>query len=386
MDYSKRTFLEAAAILVADAIAGTRVSGLAKLAGASTNQKVVLVISGGIRRAESFSPAGLVNIRHLSGELLPRAIFYPRVLNEGVTGHFNSTSSILTGNWQRVDDWGKFPPTTPTIFEYLRKRMGVAHRDVWMISSNKALTNHIGASSASGYGPAYGANVVFPKQLLISTVENAMWEGRNRNMADRSKVQAEIEAILQGSNYEGLGWNVFDAAEQLDPQVRPTILDAIAEYVAGGPTSGDELTYHISVGVMRRFAPALLVVSFSDVEVAHFGSYSLHLAGIRSFDRLVYQLWQEIESNRSYKGQTTLIVLPEFGRDPDGSTTNGFFNHRAQDESCRVTWMMCLGAAVDRPQVVERPVRHIDVCPTLAALLGGKQTDVLGSKLTELRA
>jgi len=386
MDYTKRDFLKAAAILVADAIAGTRLSGLTGRRGASPNQKVILVISGGIRHAESFSPDGVVHIPHLSGDLLQRAILYPRVLNEGVTGHFNSTSSILTGNWQRVDDWGKFPPTTPTIFESLRKQLHVAHSDVWMISSNKALTNHIGASSAPSYGPAYGANVVFPKQLLVSTVENAVWEGHNRNLADRSQMQAEIEAILQGSNYEGLGWNVFDAAEQLDPQVRSTIMDAVAEYVAGGPTSGDELTYHVSVGVMRKFAPALLVVSFSDVEVAHFGSYSLHLAGIHSFDRLVYELWQEVESNRSYKGQTTMIVLPEFGRDPDGSSTNGFFNHRSQDDSCRATWMMCLGAAVDRPQIVERPVRHIDVCPTLAALLGCKQTDVLGSRLTELRA
>jgi len=27
------------------------------------------------------------------------------------------------------------------------------------------------------------------------------------------------------------------------------------------------------------------------VEVAHFGSYSMYLSGIRTMDRLVYELW-----------------------------------------------------------------------------------------------
>ena len=114
----------------------------------------------------------------------------------------------------------------------------------------------------------------------------------------------------------------------------------------------------------------MLVVVFSDVEAAHFGSYALHLSGIKTADRLAYQLWQEVEANPDYKGKTTMVILPEFGRDPDGSSTNGFFNHRANTDSTRDTWMMALGVGVDKPQIVERPIRHIDLCPTLADLLG----------------
>jgi glycosylphosphatidylinositol transamidase (GPIT) subunit GPI8 len=68
--------------------------------------------------------------------------------------------------------------------------------------------------------------------------------------------------------------------------------------------------------VMRKFAPQVLVVVFSDVEVAHFGSYAMHMGGIRTVDRLAYQLWQEVEANPEYKGKTTMAILPEFGRDP----------------------------------------------------------------------
>jgi hypothetical protein len=180
---------------------------------------------------------------------------------------------------------------------------------------------------------------------------------------------------------------VFDAADRLEPRAKQAVQDALTSFIQGnGPTSGDELTFFVSREIMRKFAPQVLVVIFSDVEAAHFGSYSMHVAGIRTGDRLVYELWQEVNANPQYRGKTTMIVLPEFGRDPDGSSTNGFLNHRSSEESCRTTWMMCLGTAVDRPRIIERPVRHIDVCPTLGHLLGCGSPWANGERLTELKA
>jgi hypothetical protein len=285
-----------------------------------------------------------------------------------------------------VDDWGKLAPTTPTIFEQFRKGMRVDRSDTWIVASNKALTSMIGASSASGYGPDFGANVVFPKQLMLMAVADALRGGRTANMADRNKIESELESAMEGSNYEGLGWNVFDAADRLDPRVQETIKNAVAGFVrSGGPTSGDELTFFMTREIMHRFSPQVLVVAFSDVEAAHFGSYALHLSGIKTADRLTYQLWKEVEANPDYRGKTTMVILPEFGRDPDGSSTNGFFNHRANDDSTRDTWMMVMGSAVDHPTVIERPIRHVDVCPTLAGLLGCKPTDSQGMLLTDFR-
>jgi len=383
-DPRKRAFLRTAGLLVAGLMLPRARADENPQVTVGSGQKVVVVIFGGVRRAETFSADGLENIPHLSRDLLPKALFYTHIRNEGVTAHFNAISSILTGNWQRVDDWGKLAPTTPTVFEHFRKRLGASRSDTWVVASNKALTSLIGASSASDYGPEYGANVVFPKQLMITAVADALRRGRTASMADRAKVEAEFESALGGSNYEGLGWTVFDAADRLDPRVRSTIKDAIASFVHGGPTSGDELTFLVSREVMRQFSPSLLVIIFSDVEVAHFGSYAMHLAGIRTGDRLAYELWQEVEANPEYRGKTTLLVLPEFGRDPDGSTTNGFFNHRANEESTRTTWMMALGAAVGTPQIIERPIRHVDLCPTLAGLLGCPRMDSQGERLVEL--
>jgi len=383
---SRRTFLHAAGLLMAGRMIPQARAQLSGPSGAGSGHRVIVVVIGGVRRDETFSPEGQANIPHLTVDLLPKSLFYHHARNEGVTAHFNAISSILTGNWQRVDDWGKLAPTTPTLFEQYRKGLRADRSDTWVVASNKALTSLIGASSDTNYGPAYGANVVFPKQLMLQAVVDALRGGRTANMADRGKIEAELESAMEGSNYEGLGWNVFDAADKLDPRVRDTIQTAIANFVrSGGPTSGDELTFFMAREVMRKFSPRLLVVALSDVEAAHFGAYSLHVSGIRTADRLAFELWQEVEANPDYKGKTTMIVLPEFGRDPDGSSTNGFFNHRANVDSTRDTWMMTLGAAVDKPDIIERPIHHIDLCPTLAELLGCQPLEAQGARLKEFR-
>jgi len=385
-DESKRMFLRAAGLLVAGLILPDLRADQLRIDKEKKSDKVVLVVVGGVRRAETFSPDGIANIPHLYNDLLPNSLFYPHARNEGVTAHFNAISSILTGNWQRVDDWGKLAPTTPTMFEQFRKLSKADRSDTWLIASNKALTSQIGASSDSRFGPEYGANVVFPKQLMLQAVADALRGRRTANMADRNKVEAELENAMMGSNYEGLGWNVFDAAQELDPRVQSTMKAAVAGFVqSGGPTSGDELTFFITREVMRKFAPRVVVVVFSDVEAAHFGSYAMHVAGIRNVDRLSYQLWNEVQSNPSYQNRTTMMVLPEFGRDPDGSSTNGFFNHRANEESTRGTWMMALGAAVDKPAIIERPIRHVDLCPTLAGILGYQALESQGTTVKELQ-
>ena len=89
------------------------------------------------------------------------------------------------------------------------------------------------------------------------------------------------------------------------------------------------------------------------------------------------------QSEPALKSFTTLIVMNEFGRDPDGSGTNGFFNHRTDTESCRMAWSMVLGPGAGKPQVVERVVRQIDMAPSIASWMGFECTQAAGSRLPE---
>lgn len=384
MDLNRRDLMKAVAALVVEQWAGAHHLAYGENR-TGPGRKVVVVTCGGIRREDTFASEGLVNIPHLHTDLLSRAAFYPLVRNDGVTSHYNTISSILSGNWQRLDDWGKSRPASPTLFEYLRKQMRLKPEEAWLISSNKALTNQIGASSVRDFGPSYGANVIFPKQLLINAVVRAAAEGRAVHGADRAKVAPELEAILNSDNYDGLGWTISGDASSLDTPTLGVMQHAIDDLVrTNAPATGDEFTFLVSTEVMRRFAPSFLTITFSDMEVAHFGSYALHLSGIRTTDRLIYELWNLIQELPEYKDKTTLFILPEFGRDLDGSTTNGFFNHRQNSESTRLTWMLCMGDAVRNAQTIENPIEQTDICPTIARLFELKKLDLAGKPLPGL--
>ena len=370
-DISRRTIFELVGLAAA-----SRIAAAGQSSGVKPARKIVLVTLGGMRREETFSPDGVVNIPHLYNDLLPQSLFYPETWNDGVTSHFNTISSILTGVWQHVDDWGKDPPAHPTLFRYVQDQLGVSPAETWVVTSNKALTANIGP----------GANVILSKQLLVEAVERIIRGYSPRQRLDRDMLLEELTTVMQ-DDYERIGWNVASPSAILNPELKQAFMAALVNFIHGpeGPTSGDELTCFVAQEVLRRVAPTVLMVNLSDMEVAHSGTYSLYLGGIRRVDRLVYKLWQFLQSLPDYKDRVTMVVMSEFGRDPDGSGTNGFFNHRTNTAGNRCTWMMVLGQAVRKPAIVERPVRQISVAPSLAGLLGVTCRQSTAERLEELK-
>lgn len=304
-------------------------------------------------------------------------------MNDGVLSHFNSTASIVTGNWQRVDDFGFEPPAAATLFEQYRKGLKAGPLDAWVIATNKSFAS-MGASGVRDFGLPFGANVVLPKQLLLEAINDIVKKPALADLSDRDAVQRRLESILQ-EGYEGVGWTIFKGGRQMDKHVRATRTRAMGEFINGpeAPTSGDELTFFITREVMREFAPRLLFVNFWDMDVAHWGSYSLYLQAITKTDRLTGMLWDEVRENPKYKDQTTVLILPELGRDGDVNTANGFLNHRSGDPSCRNTWLLALGAGVAKG-MTDKPIRHIDVAATAAAMLGVKAEGMAGTPAKEI--
>ena len=378
---TKRDFLRMAGLSIAPRIVPQR---LRAEAPSERNERRVIIVTfgGGVRYSETFAPEGLVNIPRLAG-MRSQGFFFRSCINAGVLSHFNSTASILTGNWQRVDDFGFQPPAGPTIFEYYRKAAKAAAMDAWIIATNKSFVS-MGASGASQWGAPYGANVVLPKQLLLEAVKEVVRKRPGGGVADRENVHRQLEGILS-EGYEGVGWTIFKGGRQLDEHVRDTLTRSLVDYITGpeAPTSGDELTYFITREVMREFAPRLLLVNFWDMDVAHWGSYSLYLQAVTRTDRLTGMLWDDIQANPRYKDNTTLLILPELGRDGDMNAANGFLNHRSGDASCRNMWMLAMGGGI-RPGETERPVYHVDVAATAASLLGCGIGEMTGRPAREI--
>ncbi len=366
---TRRKLLDLVSLAVAQRVLNAATSRPAKI-----SKRVVIVTIGGIRRQESFSQEGAVHIPHLVNDLAPQALFYPLTINEGVTSHFNTISSILTGVWQHVDDWGSQKPTNPTLFHYLQKQMHAGTDQTWVVTSNKQLTANISP----------GVNVILSKQLMIEAVERIINGQTSRKRLEREQILQEMTSVLE-TDYERIGWGVPSTSTFQNPEVKQTFVTALTNFIHGpdAPTSGDDLTFLIAREVLQRIAPALLMVNFSDMEVAHSGSYSLHLGGVRRADLLCHRLWQFIDGSPELRGNTTLVIMNEFGRDPDGSSTNGFFNHRTNTECCRMAWSVVLGAAVKKPEIVERVVRQVDMAPSIASWMGLEPEKSEGAVLPE---
>ena len=252
-----------------------------------------------------------------------------------------------------------------------------------MIATNKSF-GRMGGSALRAFGDRYSANVVLPKQLLIDTIKSAVSTDAGPGVDDRQALAERMMLALDGG-YEGFGWKVFESGRAMAHELKATLAKSLLEYFndPAAPTSGDELTFFMTKEIMNRLAPSLLVVNFWDIDIAHYGAYSLYLDAIKRTDRLVHELWQHAQALPQYRDRTTLIIVPELGRDGDVDG-NGFANHRSGDESCRRLWLVAIGAGVPKGTGTERPIRTFDVAPTVARILGFKMPECEGRPLPEM--
>ncbi|HEV3196350.1 MAG TPA: hypothetical protein VGZ73_00540, partial [Bryobacteraceae bacterium] len=190
---SKRRFVQLAGLSIANRILPWRLPAQEPVRQRSDRKVIVVTFGGGVRYSETFAPEGLRNIPRLVA-LRPEGHFFQSCTNSGVLSHFNSTASIVTGNWQRVDDFGFQPPAGPTLFEYYRKQAGAGPLDAWAVATNKSFAS-MGWSSDRGFGQPYGANVVLPKQLLLEAVQEVVKKGTAGGVANRDDVLRRLEGV-----------------------------------------------------------------------------------------------------------------------------------------------------------------------------------------------
>jgi hypothetical protein len=338
----------------------------------SKRKAVVVTFGGGCRDEETFMPEGQENIPHLLKELIPQSTFFTRVINRGILGHYVATASLATGVYETFDNFAAVPPDHPTVFEYFRKDLKRPLHDAWVVAPANGF-NRIGGSNARLFGPDYAANVILPKRLLKKALS--------------STSDAKYEHLLV-DNYETPLLAPEVSGNRIDLHLFSHLMKlSVSDFVAHALTlsSPDELSVYIARQLMRRYAPSLLWITLHDMDVAHSGSYSLYIEGIRRTDRLCAEIWQEIQRQPEFARKTTMFILPDFGRDSDlDAGGNGFQHHRTGDALSRTTWMMVLGPGIRQNTVVERAVEPVDLVPTLGSILGFSPKVGAGKPLAEV--
>jgi len=370
LSFTRREFLRSASGLAL----GSALLHSSPLAFAATPQSkrkvIVITFGGGARDQETFAPEGQENIPHLMKELIPQSSFFTQVVNRGILGHYVATASLATGAYETFNNFAAVSPDSPTVFEYFRKALKRPASDAWVVAPSNGF-NRIGESSNRLYGPGTGARVILPKHLLSAATSSA----------------ADYTHLLRDS-YETplyapqLGGNTFEL-EQMENLLKLSVSDFKSHALT--LSSADELSVYIVRQLMKQLAPSLLWVTLHDIDVAHAGAYSLYIEGIRRTDRLCAELWKLVQSEPEYAGKTTLLILPDFGRDADEDAGgNGFQHHRTGDALSRTTWLMALGPSIREGVVFDRPLESTDLVPTIGSMMGFSAAQSHGKPIAEL--
>jgi len=355
---SRRSFLRT----VTGAGAATALFGpasLRSLAAVPNRKAVVVTFGGGARDDETFAPDGQENIPHLLRELIPQATFFSHVVNKGILGHYVATASIVTGAYETFNNFAAVSPNNPTVFEYFRKALKRPATDAWVVAPSNGFAR-IGESGHSLYGPGFGAGVILPKRLLSAALTSQSDGARYQHLL-RDNYETPLYApTLAGRQIE---------LDQMADILKLSVDDFVAH--ASSLASPDELSVYIAKQLMRELSPSLLWITLHDIDIAHSGTFSLYLDGIKRSDRLCAELWQAIQSDPEYAHRTTMFILPDFGRDSDiDSGGNGFQHHRTGDAVSRTTWMIALGSNIKQNVVVDRRIESTDLVPTLGEYFG----------------
>jgi len=334
-----------------------------------TRKAIVITFGGGARDQETFAPEGQENIPHLLNELIPQSSFFTHVTNQGILGHYVATASLTTGVYETLNNFAAVPPDHPTVFEYFRKDLRRPSSDTWVVAPSNGF-NRIGQSEFRSYGS--GATVILPKHLL---------------QAARVGSGADLDHLLRDNYEDPLYTPALEGGEfelnQLDRILRLSVGDFMAH--ARTLSSPDELSVYIARRLMQQEAPSMLWITMHDMDVAHSGAYSLYIEGIQRTDRLCGELWKAAQSEPEYKDNTTMFILPDFGRDADyDAGGNGFQHHRTGDAASRTTWMLALGKGVREGVIYDEPVQSIDLVPSLGAMMGFSPELSQGKPIKEL--
>lgn len=347
-------------------------SSLFARSGVSQKERKVVVITfgGGARDQETFAPEGQENIPNMMREMIPQASFFGQVVNRGILGHYVATASLATGAYETFNNFAAVAPQSPTVFEYFRKDLRRPSSDAWVVAPSNGF-NRIGESSHRAYGTGQGARVILPKHLLTAA----------------TKGTPDYEHLLR-DNYE----TPFFAPEvsgnevALD-QMRDLLKLSVNDFRAHALTlsSPDELSVYIVRQLMKQVAPSLLWITMHDIDIAHSGTYSLYIDGIRRTDRLCLEVWKTIQSEPEYAGKTSLFILPDFGRDSDEDPAgNGFQHHRTGDAASRTTWMLAMGPGIREGVIYDHAVDSTDLVPTIGSIMGFSAAYSQGRPIAEL--
>ncbi len=370
----RRTFLAGAA---ATTLLAPQLSASAQ--GRKTQRVVLVAFAGGVRTRETFGSPG--NVPNLLG-LAKEGVLYKRVKSSNL-GHYGASLSLFTGVAEPRGIRENGRGEEPTVFEYVRKSLGLPASDVWIATSGGAQQTNYSYSVNSDYGARFGANTVDGDGLFNAEFKSIV------NSLGRPKALDEREAALLARMKAAVGGP--DARKALNsPESAAQVERFILEELTGGtadlrgPNAADAKAIRVARNLLVLFKPRLVAIVLQNADIAH-TSFNGYVDVVRQNDAALGDLMRAIRADATLRDSTAVIVCPEFGRDRDLNSRRGL-DHGDGSEDLEYVTAVAWGPDFARDRVIEEDVQAVDLCPTVCDLLGAGAPRVKASRLPRLFA
>jgi hypothetical protein len=350
-------------------------------ADVKTKHVVLVMMSGGVRSRETFgSPKQIPNLVRLAQE----GVHYTRLRTANL-GHFGSSMSIVTGisEARGIRDNARGPD--PTLFEYVRKDLGLSPQDVWIATAGGAQQVNYAYGLHPDYGARYGATTLDSDGVFNEEFKALVRRfGAPRPFDEQSagKVDA-MRKTLRGTR--GGGEAAARGAEA-KARVERYILDELGGGTSElrGAGSADAKALRMARNLLSVFRPRLIGVVLQDADIAH-RSFNGYSEVIRRNDAAIGELMEVIRGDDELRDSTSVFVVPEFGRDSDLNTRRGL-DHGDGSDDLRFVDGVAWGPDFRRNVLIKDDRRTIDFMPTIADLFGAKPKFAKGKVLREVYA
>lgn len=345
---------------------------------------------------------------------------------EGAPGHLQGAACLVSGAYNNIDNRADAHTPAPTLFELHRRAANAPATDAWYVSGVGGFYRAIQSSAHPEFGPRFGGSWLSPPAVMTPIVPIITSGVRGIDLTKATKLPTIVDPpeemaatrrltrILDGdapgygddgrfraTSDENASFEEHLAAIYGDPTYGALFPQSFGIGMAsqGGGINGtvDAITTYHAERILRRYKPAVTVISLIDIDTCH-NDFNGYLRAQTLADACVSHLWAMIQSTDGLRGETALLVLPEHGRQlafngkgPDSLGRSGL-DHGGGDDGDRDVWLLALGPdfkpGVYSPTGVTQPGRAsgryetIDAVMTAASILG--QGDTMRDTLMDL--
>tara|TARA_R110002126_G_scaffold25583_6_gene87507 strand:+ start:14560 stop:15696 length:1137 start_codon:yes stop_codon:yes gene_type:complete len=372
---TRRNILRTAGAVSAGALLAPSMLGAPLFVPERKTQRVVLIaMAGGVRTRETFGmPDNVPNLVAMAKE----GVLYPKLRTSNL-GHFGATMSIFTGLAEARGIRENARGPDPTIFEYLRKDLGLDKGDVWVTTSGGAQQVNYSYGLHPEYGPQYGANILDGDGIFNREFEELLERWGKPKAADPEE-QKILERLRRGM---GKGDAVKDAEQQA--RVEEYILNELTRGTSDirGAAAGDRKALRLARNLMSIFKPKMLGVVLQNADIAH-SSYNGYVEVVRQNDAAIGELMAAIREDEELATTTAVFVCPEFGRDADLNARRGL-DHGDGSDDLRTVGCAAWGPDFKQGATVTADHKTIDLTTTICELMGAKAKLAKGGRLSGL--